>query len=90
MLAGRIPNATRHLGAPPDWKEPEHGICGFLAIKDQPAEGGLNHMISAWEPTPEELVRIAAGAPVLLWIVETVHPPVMLTVGRIPQDGADQ
>jgi hypothetical protein len=84
MLPGRIPNATRHLGAPPDWKEEEHGICGFLAIKDQPGEGGVNHMISAWEPTPDELSRIAAGAKVLLWVVGVVHPAVMLTVGSEP------
>lgn len=88
MLPGRIPNATRYLGAPPDWSEDQHGICGSLAIKDQPGEGGVNHMISAWEPTPEELQRIAAGAPVLLWIVGSVHPPVMMTVGRAPEEAA--
>lgn len=86
MLVGRIPNATRVLGAPPDWDEERHGWCGGLAIKDQPGEGGVNHMISAWEPTPEEMARLAKGAPVLLWVVGTVHPPVMVTVGREPEE----
>jgi hypothetical protein len=84
MLVGRINGATRVLGAPTDWDEARDGWCGGLAIKDQPGGTGLNHMISAWEPTPDEQARIAAGAPVLLWIVGSVHPPVMVTVGRAP------
>jgi hypothetical protein len=88
MLPGRIPSATRVLGAPPDWNEERDGFCGGLAIQDQPDHKGLNHMISAWEPTPEELERLAAGAPVLLWVVGHVHPPVMVTVGRKPEDRA--
>lgn len=83
MLVGRIPNATRNLGAPIDWNEVTDGICGGLPIKDQPNEYGQNQMISAWEPTPDELTRLAAGARVLLWVVGQVHPPVMVTVGPV-------
>jgi hypothetical protein len=87
MLAGRLPG-SRVLGAPVDWDEARDGICGGLAVKDQPNEHGQNQMISAWEPTPEELERLAAGAKVLLWVVGSVHPPVMVTVGAAPDESA--
>lgn len=84
MIPGRIPNATRYLGAPVDWKPDTDGPCGYLAIKDQPSDTGLNYMISAWEPTPDELKRLNEGARVLLWIAGTSHPPVMVTAGSSP------
>lgn len=42
-------------------------------------------MVTAWEPTPEELAKLNAGAPVLLRILGSGHPPVMLTVGDVPE-----
>lgn len=85
MLVGRIQGFTRDLGRPEGWDEARDGLCGSLPIKDEPYEGGLNQMISAWEPTPEELERLALGAPVLLRVVGVVHPPVMMTVGKVPE-----
>jgi hypothetical protein len=87
MIAGRIPGATRYLGAPLGWKPDEHGHCGHLAIRDMPVNGGVPAMHSVWEPTPEELERLKAGAPIYLCIIGTVHPPVSLAVGMPPADG---
>lgn len=86
MITGKISGFTRVLGAPADWDEERDGWCGGLAIKDQPCENGMNYMISAWEPNPDELERIKAGAPILLLIVGVVHPPVMLSVGAAPDE----
>jgi hypothetical protein len=41
-------------------------------------------MVTAWFPTPDELVALNAGAPVHLRIVGQGHPPVMLGVGEVP------
>lgn len=85
MLIKRTPGATRVLGAPPNWNEAKHGICGTLPIRDWRAENGVNYMISTWEPTQDELALLQAGAPVLLWVVGVQHPPVSLTVGALAE-----
>lgn len=41
-------------------------------------------MVSAWQPTPDELARLNAGASVHLRVIGTQHPPVMLEVGQPP------
>lgn len=48
-----------------------------------PAEAAALLHVSAWEPTPDEIALIAAGAPIYLWVWGTGHPPVMLTVGEV-------
>lgn len=80
MIPGRIAGATRTLGPPAEWDREQDGRCGALAIRD--ADGC---MASAWFPSPEEIVAIAAGAPIYLWVVGKGHPPVMLTVGEKPE-----
>jgi hypothetical protein len=85
MLTGRIRDATRYLGAPRDWVPEKNGECGFLPIRDEVTSAGPS-MLSAWELTPEEMARIAAGAPIILVVVGSVHPPVALMVGQPPKD----
>jgi hypothetical protein len=84
MIPGRIPRATRYLGAPVGWVPDEHGDCAHLAIRDMPVSGGVPAMHSVWEPTPLELERLNAGGKVYLVIIGTVHPPVSLAVGMPP------
>lgn len=92
MIAGRIPGATRWLGAPLGWKPEEHGDCGHLAIRDMPVNGGVPAMHSVWEPTPDELERLKAGAQIYLCIIGSTHPPVAMSVGVAPvaDEGAAQ
>lgn len=85
MIPGRIENATRYLGAPKGWEPDRDGHCAHLAILDVPADSEFPAMMqSVWEPTPDELARIAAGAKVVLVVVGSSHPPVALSVGDIP------
>lgn len=79
MIPQRIEGATRYLGAPPNW-QPEDGTCDHLAIKDETLDGGAPVMISAWEPTPDELQRLNEGKPVYLQIIGRGHPPVYVWV----------
>ncbi len=71
MIAARILGVTRVLGV-------ERGFLGLpicdVVIGDQPT------MISAWEPTPEELRLLNEGAKVRLYVRGTVHPPVNVEV----------
>ena len=46
---------------------------------------GTPCMTTAWLPTPDEIARIVAGAPVHLRIMGTAHPPVMVEVGETPE-----
>jgi hypothetical protein len=69
---GAIPHATRTLG-------------GGLAIHDQVNENGEAVMLSAWEPSTEELDRLMKGAPVILFVGGTLHPAVGVGVGHVIQ-----
>ncbi len=90
MHIGRVAGATRNLGAPRDWDPAKDGICGGLPIRDEPHSPGVNRMVSAWLPTPEEIALIVAGAPIYLGVLGIDHPPVSLSVGNPPADDAAQ
>lgn len=84
MHIGRIADATHILGAPDDWDKQKQGHCAGLPVRKEVTNVGLQ-MTSAWLPTPEEIARIAAGAPIYLTVVGGMHPPVAMTVGPIPE-----
>lgn len=81
MIIGRIPGATRVLGK-------SQGYLG-LPIRDEVIEEGVNGadtpcMVTAWEPTPDEIERLINGAAVHVRILGTSHPPIMVDVGDAP------
>lgn len=82
MQIKMIEGATKILGAPKDW-EPEHGACAGLPVKEVVTENGV-FLVSAWEPTPEEIRLIISGESIKLWIRGPGHPVVALTVGEVP------
>ena len=71
-----LADATRRLGAPITWDHERDGVCHTLEICDRDG-----YMISAWQPTPAELKRLAEGKPIFLHIQGSAHPVVSLTVG---------
>ncbi len=82
MQIGRIEGATRVLGK-------SQGYMG-LPLRDIAIECTVNGpstpaMETAWLPTPAEIAAIDAGAPVILRILGTGHPPVMVYAGQ-PSD----
>lgn len=81
MIIARIANATRVLGK-------AQGYLG-LPIRDELRSTTVDGpqtpvMVTAWEPTPDELDRLNKGAFIQLCVVGTGHPPVMLEVGEVP------
>jgi hypothetical protein len=81
MMIKRIEGATRVIGK-------SQGYLG-LPLRDEAISctvGGPDTpcMVTAWEPTPAEIARINSGAPVLLRVLGTAHPPVMIEVGDVP------
>ncbi len=81
MIIARIANATRVLGK-------SQGYLG-LPIRDELIHEVVNgpgtpSMVTAWEPTPDELERLNKGALVQLRILGVGHPPVMIEVGGVP------
>ena len=80
MHIGRVAGATRVIGK-------EQGYTG-LPLRDEVINCSVNgltpSMVTAWLPTPEELARLNAGAPVHLRVLGTAHPPVMVDVGEVP------
>lgn len=73
MIIARIEGATRVLGQ-------SQGFLG-LPIRDE-VVGDAPCMVSAWEPTPEEIKRLNAGEKVYLSVMGSSHPPVMLGIGK--------
>lgn len=80
MIVKRIANATRELGKPADWNEQTDAHCQTLPIRDVEIEG-IRFMLSAHEPTPEEIAAILAGQPIILGIQGMTHPVCFLAVG---------
>lgn len=83
MIINRIEGCTRELGK-------SQGYLG-LPLRDEVIActvGGPEtpSMLTSWQPTPAELARLNAGAPVLLRVIGTGHPPVSLDVGAAPAD----
>ena len=80
MLIKRIEGTTRVLGK-------SQGFRG-LPIRDEVIHeatmGQTPAMCSAWEPTPDEIHRLAAGAPVIVRLLGRDHPPIMVEVGNPP------
>lgn len=75
MTPGEIRFATRALGAPAGWDPAKDGECMTLPIRDH--EGTMS---SAWYPSKEEIAALVLGAPVVLTIWGTSHPPVAVSV----------
>lgn len=84
MQIKRIDGATRVFTAPAGHDNAEEDLkIGDLAIQDVQIDGAP-FMVSAWEPTPQELESLKKGACVYLYIGGTRHPVVALSVGDIP------
>lgn len=82
MEIGRIQGCTRVIGK-------SQGYYGLplrdVLLNDTVTGPQTAAMQSAWFPTPDELVAIAAGAPIILTVVGSAHPPVMLGTGEVPE-----
>lgn len=80
MLIAMIEGVTRIIGK-------SQGYRG-LPLRDEvitdPVNGQTPAMVSAWQPTPDELARLNAGASIHLWVLGTQHPPVLVEVGEPP------
>lgn len=75
MMIKRIAGCTRVLGK-------SQGYLG-LPIRDEVMNDSVTGpqtpvMVTAWEPTPDELAVLNAGGTIYLRIVGTGHPPVMM------------
>lgn len=78
MMINAIAGATRRIGK-------SQGYLG-LPLRDEVVDG-VPQMVSSWQPTPKDVAAVAAGAPIYLTVLGTGHPPVMLTVGKVPEGG---
>lgn len=76
MIISVIKGSTRVLGK-------SQGYLG-LPVRDE-VRDGVAYMVSAWEPTPDEIAAIQAGAKIEVSIMGTVHPPILLQVGAAPE-----
>lgn len=81
MEIGRIQGCTRVIGR-------SQGYYGLplrdIIINDTVTGPETPAMETAWLPTPEELAALNAGAPIILRVVGTGHPPVMIYTDDVP------
>lgn len=82
MKSRRIEGATRVVGE-------SQGYIG-LALRDEKINCSVNGpdtpiMVTAWEPNLNELALLNKGAPIILEILGTIHPPIIVKVGPVPQ-----
>lgn len=78
MEHGVISHTTRTLGK-------SQGYLGLnirdVLLPDDNGKPTYKAMQSAWFPTPKELEALLNGAPIILTVLGTAHPPVRLEVG---------
>ena len=81
MIVKMIKGCTRVLGK-------SQGFLG-LPVRDElineAVMGPTPAMVTSWEPTPDEISRIGAGAPIIVKILGTAHPPIIVEAGEIPE-----
>lgn len=75
MMIKRIEGCTRIVGK-------AQGYLG-LPLRDEQIHDAVNgpgtpSMVTAWEPTPQELAALNAGGSVYLRVLGSSHPPVMI------------
>lgn len=81
MINKRIEGFTRELGKAQGYFT--------LYIKDVViGEPGSQcpAMQSAWEPTPDELALLCAGAPIVITLLGNVHAPIQVGIGNLPME----
>lgn len=81
MLIGHIEGATRIIGK-------SQGYLG-LPVRDVKLPCAVNGddtpaMVTAWHPTPQELVALMNGAAIHVQLLGQSHPPIMVSVGPEP------
>lgn len=76
MIINAIEGCTRRIGK-------SQGYLG-LPLRDEVIDG-IPTMTSSWQPTPAELQRLLAGAPIYVTLLGQAHPPIMLNVGQMPE-----
>jgi hypothetical protein len=81
MINLAIEGTTRRIGKSQGYR----GLC----VKDFVYGNGTPAMQTAWEPTPSEIARIVAGAPIILTLLGIEHPPVLIEVADLEKDRAD-
>jgi len=77
MLIARIEGATRVCGK-------SQGFLGLPVRDEVMAIAGAdtyNIMHTAWEPTPDELAKLNAGAKVIVSVIGNNPQPIKLSVG---------
>ena len=74
MNPTRFTEVNTVMRRPQDMTEEE--CCDVHAYADG------NKVITAWQPTPEELVKLNLGVPVFLCVCGSTMPPVSLSVGK--------
>ncbi len=82
MEIGHIRGATRVIGK-------SQGYRG-LPLRDELIKCAVNGdatpaMVTAWLPTPAELAALNAGASIHIHILGTMHPPIIVGVGDVPE-----
>jgi hypothetical protein len=85
MISTLIPGFTRVLGK----RQGYHGLAVRDEIIDEQVNGSAHAMTTAWEPTPEELAKLNAGAHVHITLLGISHPPILVQVGDVPDDAGD-
>lgn len=77
MRPERHPGCNFVLSAPQD--EDGNPLPFFEELPVILGEAGF---VSYWRPSRSEIDAIARGAPIKLYVISNVHPPVLLEVGN--------
>ncbi len=80
MIATTFAEANRRFTAPPDLEESQcRTIDAYMGTVDKGSVEGTPMIVTAWQPSRQEIMRIRAGRPIFLTFMGTGLPPHFLT-----------
>lgn len=83
MIVNRIEGCTRELGKSQGFTSlPIRDTTVLIQSRNGRDTIETAVMVSSWEPSIDELKKMINGAPILLWVYGTKHPPIRIEVGE--------
>lgn len=80
MTPAHFPQVTAFFGPPPGLAESQvQTIPAFVGTVQRGSVEGTPIVVTAWQPSPEDLVRLNAGAPLFLTFLGGLPPHMVKT-----------
>ncbi len=80
MTPAKFPQANTHFRPPAGWDESQiQPVAAYVGTMSGGNNDGAEVVITAWQPSPDELARLNEGGPVFLCFLGGLPPHIVTT-----------